>query len=108
MLLWCQGRVLSPPLARFDFHHLWMRRGMQTELLSNVMTKLVMRRVFKVLRKGSVQSELQANARALPNHLHLNPAFRVPVYLVATHVVTLVHDHRFATFVVLSNIQAGF
>lgn len=32
----------------------------------------------------------------------------VPLHLVATHVVTLVHDHRFATFVVLSNIQTGF
>ena len=30
-----------------------------------------------------------------------------PLYLVATHVVTLVHDHRFATIVVLSDIQAA-
>lgn len=29
-------------------------------------------------------------------------------YLVAAHVVTLVHDHRFAALVVLPDIQTGF
>lgn len=62
----------------------------------------------KYYEREALQSELQTNACALPNHLHLNPVSRVLVYLVAAHVVTLVHDHRFATFVALSNIQAGF
>lgn len=32
----------------------------------------------------------------------------VSAYLVATHVVTLVHDHRFFALVVLPDIQTGF
>lgn len=32
----------------------------------------------------------------------------VCVNLVATHVVTLVHDHRFVALVVLPDIQTGF
>lgn len=30
LLLWCQGGVLSPPLALFDFHPVWVWCGMET------------------------------------------------------------------------------
>lgn len=77
---------------------------MKTQLLSNIMTQLVVSRLFKVLEETIIQIRDR-----LREHQILNPTcVSQSLYLVASHVVTLVHDHSFTSLVSLSNIQTRF
>lgn len=101
LLLRCHIGTFPLQLAQLNPHLLRMVKGLKAKLLSNVMTQLLMRRILKVLQQKVFQSQLRT-----PTHiLHFSDSGLL--YLVASHVVTHVHNHRFTPLVVLSNIQAS-
>lgn len=99
LLLWSHSRALPLQLAHLDLHRLVARRGMQTQLLPNVVPQLLVGRVLKILEERITESEAASHRELAPQES------RQSSYLVPSHVVTLVHDHGFASLVVLSHIQ---
>lgn len=56
-----RGHTGTFPLkpAQLKLHRVWSHRRMNTQLFSNVMTQLLMRRILKVLKDTIIQLELE-------------------------------------------------